>query len=464
MTYPLAAPALLTASVFSTDEKDTISRLSRKVRLDEPKLARLDGYYEGLQRLKHIGIAVPAELRQFETIVNVPRMAVDEPERRQGLRAFYRVGDSTREDPALRESWEYNNLGSESSLVHADEKIYGRCFVAVGTNPDDEAHPLITGESPRNIGVDVDPVSRVMRSALRLYRDDETRQTHCTLYQPDTTVHGVRTRNGWEVTSRDDHELGAVPLVMFANRRRGGRWDGVTEMADVIGLTDGIARIVTNMQIGAETHAVPGKWAAGVAKEDFIDAKTGKMLPTWEAYFTAIRATSNPNAKFGQFSASDLKNFHDSVNNMLAWCAAVLGLPTRYAGQQSVNPAAEGAIRADESRLIKNVERKNVFDGDSWAWVMGLEERFRTGEWGPRNAIRTLWFDPATPTISQRTDSVVKLRQVGGISIEGMWDEMGWDEARKTQERDRLDKERQDPFLAGVLAKLSDSGAAAVGA
>lgn len=465
MTFPLTAPAfpdadLPVASVLSDEEKLTIGRLSKKIRLAEPNLARLDGYYEGLQRLEHIGIAVPPELRRFETVVNIPRMAVDEPERRQGLRAFYRIGNSTQEDPALREAWEFNNLGSESSIIHAEEKVYGRYFVAVGTNPDDDEHPLITGESPRHIGVDVDSVKRSIGNALRLYRDEDTRQTHCTLYAPYSTTHCVRTRNGWEVTDRDDHDLGAVPIVMFANRRRGGRWDGVTEMADVIGLTDGIARIVTNMQIGAETHAVPGKWAVGVTKGDFVDAKTGKMLPTWETYFNAMQATANKDAKFGQFTASDLKNFHDSVNSMLAWCAAVLGLPLRYAGQQSVNPAAEGAIIADEMRLIKNVEKKNVFDGDSWAWVMGLEERFRTGEWGARNAIRTLWFNPATPTFSQRADGLLKLRSERAISIEGMWDELGWDEARKAQEKKRLQQERADeaadPFVTNVLSKLGN--------
>ena len=39
---------------------------------------RLSNYYEGEQRLKHIGLAIPPEARIFETVVNVPRMAVDE--------------------------------------------------------------------------------------------------------------------------------------------------------------------------------------------------------------------------------------------------------------------------------------------------------------------------------------------------------------------------------------------------
>ncbi|MFT2612791.1 hypothetical protein, partial [Escherichia coli] len=64
-------------------------------------------YYEGLQKIDVIGLAVPPELRMFEVAINVPRMAVDEPERRQQLRAFQRSG-SDKIDRGLQEAWEYN--------------------------------------------------------------------------------------------------------------------------------------------------------------------------------------------------------------------------------------------------------------------------------------------------------------------------------------------------------------------
>jgi hypothetical protein len=447
---------LLRASVLSDDEKKAVARLESKIRRDFKRLNTLSNYYEAAQRVEYMGIALPPELAKFGWILNVPRMAVDEPVRRQRIRAFYRIGDSTKEDPTLREAWEYNNLASESSLTHKETRIFGRTWVMVGANADDQDHPLITTEDPRNLACDVDARRRVVTQALRKYRDADQKVTFGTLYLPDATIHLQRTVNGWEITDRDDHELGVVPVIGFFNRRRSGSWQGTSEMADVMGPTDAIARMVTNMGVASETHAVPSRWAAGVSKGDFVD-EHGKMLPVWEAYFTAIRATENQDAKFGQFSASDLKNFHDSVNNMLAWCAAVLGLPTRYAGQASVNPPTEGAIRADEARLITNVEWMNTFDGDSWAWAMGLEERFRTGKWGAPNSIRTLWHDPGTPTYAQTADGAVKLRQVGALSIEGIWDELGWDEARKQQEKARLAEEATDPVIQSMMDKLSGS-------
>jgi hypothetical protein len=451
---------LLTASVLSDDEKIAIRRLSAKIRADLRGLKRLDNYYEAAQRVKHIGIALPPELAEdFTVILNVPRMAVDEPVRRQKLRFFYRVGDQTQSDPALMEAWEYNNLGSKSALASKETRIFGRSWGMVGTNPDEQGRPLITLEDPRNLACDVDAARGRVRAGLRQYRDESTRQTLGTLYLPDSTVHIARGTRGWDVVDRDDHGLGVVPIVGFLNRPRTGNYAGTSEMADVIGPTDAIARMITNMGVSGDTHAVPSRWAAGVAKSDFVDAD-GKMLPIWEAYFTAIRATENKDAKFGQFEASDLSNFHASVNNLLAWCALMLGLPTRYTNPNTVNPASEGAIVADLDRLVQNVDQMNTFDGDAWSWLMGLEERFRTGEWGAPNTIRARWHDPSTTTYSQAVDGLTKLRSVGAISVEGMWDELGWDEARKRQEKARLAEEANDPTLNALMEKLD---AASVG-
>ena len=453
---------LLSASILSDDEKAAINRLSAKVRADARNLDQLDAYFQGEQRLRHIGLMVPPELRDFVTIINVPGMAVTEPTIRQRIKAFYRAGDSTRPDGALAEAWEANNLASEAPLLAQEKKVFGRAFITVGANESDPDRPLVRVEEPRQIGCTVDSRRRRLVEVLRLYRDDATKSTKATLYLPDSTVHVVRGRSGWLVEDRDDHGLGVVPVVLCLHRRRGGRWDGRSEMSEVIPMTDAIARLVTNMGVGAEAHALPSYLISGAAKSDFVD-RDGKQIPAWESYMTSIKALTNEGAKVWQIQPGDLKNFTDAVNNMLAWCAAMLGLPTRYAGQQTVNPAAEGAIRADESRLVGRVEAMNRIDGDEWSWAMGLEERFRTGEWGSPNSIRALWHDPATMTPAQTADAAVKIRQVGALSIEGVWDMLGWDEARKLQERDRLDAESAlDPIVAATRSLSAGTGNASV--
>ncbi|MFB8368575.1 phage portal protein [Pseudarthrobacter sp. NPDC055928] len=400
---------------------------------------RLDRYYEGSQRLEHIGLAVPPELRRFETVVNWNRVAVDSVADRLSVKSFILPGEETASE-ALREGWDANNLDSES-VIHAQETLtLGRGYVTVGTNEEDREHPLITVESPREIAVDIDKRHRRIRAAVRMYDTEpgEVLPRFATLYLPDSTQWLERdNKGGWTVLDRDDHNLGRVPIVMFLNRRRLGKWDGVSEMQDVIPLVDAAARSLTNLQIAGETHSVPQKWVVSASKGDFVDS-TGQPIPAWESYYSAIWATGNKDAKMGQFAASDLKNFHDTVNHYGQLVSSVTGLPLRYLGQTSVNPAAEGAIRADESRLVLNAERKQANFGDGWGWVMGLYERFRTGEWVSGNRIKTEWHDAGTPTFAQKADALTKLYAGGQgvLSREGVWDELGWSDARKDRERE----------------------------
>jgi hypothetical protein len=70
--------------------------------------------------------------------------------------------------------------------------------------------------------------------------------------------------------------------------------------------------------------------------------------------------------------------------------------------------------------------------------------------------VRVDWHDPATPTIAQRTDALVKMRQVDALSREGLWDELGWSEARKAKERAYFEAEgASDPVVAALMKGTS---------
>lgn len=437
------------------DEKSIIRRLNRKLSVKQRFCQRMDAYYEGEQRLEHIGLAVPPALRRFETVLNVPRMAVDEPERRLDVRALVLPGQE-KADNGLMDLWLANNMDSQAPLLHKDTGIYGHGFTTVGTNEDDPDLPLIRVEPVDAMSYAVDNRRRQMSSAWRLYKDDDTgRVTAGTLYLPEKTIWLMRERGQWVIEDLDEHGLGRVPVILHLNRARTARWNGTSEMKDVIGLTDAIARTITNMQIAAETAAIPQKYVIGASQGDFIDTKTGKPLTVWESYFSGVWALKSPEAKAGVFTAASLDNFHKQVDSMFSWCAAVLGLPTRYAGQQTVNPAAEGAIRADESRLIKNAERKQATLGDSHGWTIALASEL-AGKPIDGNRVGVLWHDAGTPTVAERSDAIVKL--TGGkpvLSREGAWDELGWSEDRKNRERAYFAAEQSDPTMERIARDLA---------
>ena len=442
------------------DESKLVDDLSRRLFTSYPDDQRFDRYYEGTQRLAHIGLAVPPELRKFETVLNWCRTVVDSVSDRMRMKAFYLPGEQQASE-ALRESWDYNNLDSESIAHHQEMLILGRGFVSVGANEEDPEFPLIQVENPRELAVDIDHRHRRLRAAVRVMpseNDAPGTPSNAVLYLPDSTMRLKRDQGRWVVEDRDDHGLGRVPLVMFLNRRRVGQWTGVSEMVDAIPLVDAAARSLTNLQLAGETHSVPQKYVLGMSKGDFVDAE-GKPIPAWEAYFNAIWANQNKDAKVGQFAASDLSNFHNTVDHYASKLAGLYGLPARYVGITSVNPAAEGAIRAEEARLILNVEKKAALAGDGWGWVMGLVERFRTGEWVSGSRIKTDWFDAGTPTYAQRADALTKMYNSGQgiLSREGVWEELGWSEARMERERSRFEAEARAGLVA--LEKVVDEGA-----
>ena len=446
----------------SSEQAALVTKLNAQLDALSRDDERLGKYYEGSQVLEHIGLAVPPELRKFETVINWSRVAVDSVEQRLRVKDFILPGEDI-SSTVLREHWDANNLDSESALLHKDTLIYGRGFVCVGSNAEDKEHPLITVESPREMTAVVDPRSRRISSALRVYgaTKEDPQPKFATLYEPNSTVWLEKVSGGWSEYDRDDHNLGRVPIVMFLNRRRTGDWLGVSEMKDVIPLVDSAARAITNLQIALETHAVPQKWVLGMSKGDFVDAD-GNPIPAWQSYYSAIWANQRQDAKVGQFSASDLKNFHDTINHYGQMVSSVTGLPTRYLGQTSVNPAAEGAIRADESRLVLNAEGKASNWGDGWGWVQGIAERFRSGTWPMANQIKTEWFDAGTPTFAQKADALTKLyaNGTGVIARESVQDEMGWSQAKKDRDRAYREAESQDPYLARLDAKGAVSGAA----
>jgi len=460
----------------SNDELDLIAK--HKMRLDENSAADdlLLRYYKGAQRLRQLGMAIPPEMRKFLVIANWCRTVVDTTNSRQQVRALTLPGVDTA-DPALRRIWDASNLTAHVSMFNVDRMVYGRSFMSVGTNAEARALPLVRVESPREMTAFIDPRTEVITSAARFSGWEDgisgvipmgdmwqtwpsyNNPTKVTLLKANETVAAVLEDGQWRELDRDVHNLGRVPVVMHLNRRMSGSWVGESQMTDVIPFADSAARSLTNLQFAQEAHGIPRMWMTGVAKGDFVGAD-GKPIPQFEAYFDAIHMLTKEGAKVGQLDAADLKNFETAVNLYGKQASIVTGFPARLFGIVTANPPAEGAIHADESSLNRSVEEQNEQLGVSLGQVGALALRFSTGTWPDGGSVHVNWFDPATPTVSQREDALAKRRAAGVLSREGYWDELGWSEPRKAKERAYLEQERLegvDPYLALITRKDSEA-------
>lgn len=426
--------------------------LQRQHRLSQDDV--LLAYYQGRQRLLHLGMAIPPPLRAFVVIVNWPRVVVDSIVDRQQVKALYLPGQETA-DPQLRSIADASNLSQQLRMFNRDRCIFGRAFMSVQSTRD--GGPVIRVESPREIAAEVDQLTERISIAARFFGvdDDGWGPTHATLYREDETRWFARRSGGaWRLIERDEHKLGAVPIVMHLNRRMSTTWSGESQMTDIIPLTDAAARALTNMQFTQEAHGAPRKFVTGAQASDFQDSK-GNPVPKWEAYLDAIHILTKSDAKVGQLSAADLKNFETAIELYGKQAATVTGLPARYFGLHSANPPAEGAIYADEAQLVRSIEAQNDEVGTTLGWVGALALRFQTGAWVEGNRISVDWHNPATPTVAQRADAITKLKQSGILSREGAWDELGWSQARKDRERQYFSAEASDPELQVALGLLA---------
>lgn len=438
----------------SADENAAVVRLEQKLMDAQSALKSAHAYYEGEQRLRQLGLAVPPSLQQFLTVVNWPRMAADGVEERLDIEGFRFPGvDEADED--LWRIWQDNNLDEESQLAHLDALIYGRSYICVGANEDDEATPLVTVESPFELVHETDPRSRRASAALRLYDERDGRATRGTLYLPDATVwlFWSGSAGRWVDVDRDDHRMGVVPVVPVVNRARTANRAGVSELKDVIPLTDAAARSLTNLQLAQETHSVPQRFVLGAAAGDFVD-QNGQPLTKWEAYFSSVWTLANEQAKVGQLPSADLKNLTETVEHYARLASGVTALPPNYFGLAADDAASADAIRSREARLVKRCERKQTAWSGSWEQAMRLVLYVATGdEDASARRLQTLWRDPATPTRAQQADAVVKLAQAGILPREGAWDDLKYSPAR--QERLREQFRRQDELdPVGAVTRL----------
>lgn len=427
-------------------DQETLAALLDKIDTHLPRLERLDRYYQGKHRLEALGLALPPEMERLRTVINWPALAVDSLEERLDVEGF-QLGGATSADERLWDWWQANDLDEESSLAHLDALVYGRAYVTVSRGASAGDPPVITVESPRTMAVTIDPATRAVAAAARVFERDEAQQpSGVVLYLPGRNVTYRRSNGVWRAAETARFALQETAVVPLVNRARLAHRHGVSEMRDVMGLADAACRSLTNLQGAQELLAMPQNIFFGVEKNDFVD-QNGNPLPTWEAYLGRMKALANENAKAIQLPGADLRNFTEVINHYARLVASVTGLPPHFLGMSTDNPASADAIRSAEARLVKRAERRARALGEAWERVMRLALRFVGDDDTAARRLETVWRDPSTPTYAAKADAVVKLFQAGIIPQEAAWEQMGWSPEYRRHLRSLTSADPADRYL-----------------
>lgn len=430
-------------------------------------LKRLNSYYEGAQPLSYMAPELEAELQETvrQVVVNWPRLVVDSVEERLDVEGFRFPGEPGADDELWR-IWQANDMDEQSQQGHLDSLVMGRAYVVVGAREGDDATPLITVESPLDMYAEFDPQTREVRAAVKRWCEDgETGQVdYASLYLPDATSWWVKDKGDWVPDpdhERDDHEIGEVMVEVLANRPRLKCPNGISDLADVIPISDAACKIATDMMVSAEYHATPRRVAFGFGEEDFVDAN-GRKVSAFSRIIGRMWATEKNRKEDGadviQFSEASLSNFHETIKLLASLVASLAGMPPHFLGQGTDNPASADGIRSAETRLVKRAERKQRRAGGTWERVHRKVMRIRDGIWNDdARSLETIWRDASTPTVAQKADAAVKLHTAKIVPLRQTREDMGYTQAQieRMEEQDEAAAEQaMQRFAGGDVAAL----------
>lgn len=423
--------------------------LAHKLDTTRPAMVKANNYYNGTQPLAFIDPEMRRQLgrRLVEVTVNWPRLIIDSLEERLDVEGF-RLARDLPTDAELWRIWQVNNMDESSQQAHVDALVYGASYVMVGVSPD-PATPRLTVESPMQVTVERDAATGQILAALKRYRDHDG-YTVGVVMTPDQVVTYKSTTAtedygseipalSWQPIDAQANPLGVVPIVALVNRPRPGVLNGVSELADIMPLADGVNKLASDLLTTAEYTAAPRRWITGVAPS--MANATGEQLreiaQTIREEFEKSRASKlwmapSADTKFGQFDGADLTGFINGMDAFIKQLAAIAALPPHYVGLSAENnPASAEAIRSAEASLVTRARRRQRIWGGAWEDVMRLAVHVRDGV-TPTNLseLETVWANPETRTIAQAADAATKLYTAGVIDRRAALEDIGYTPAQ----------------------------------
>ncbi|MHA7153620.1 phage portal protein [Arthrobacter sp. TMN-50] len=391
-----------------------VKTLSDKMTEGTPVLDTLDTYWMGTQPAAFLSPEAKTALgNRLRTLsVNFPRLAVTALAERLTITGF-RADGTDDADPALWKVWRRCHMQDAHQQAHTDALVYGRSFITVWAR---NGRPQISVESPRNLAVLRDPASREVTAALKRWTVEGT--GYAVLYLPDRILKLTAAANvtdlypstGWTVTETINNPLGVVPVVPIVNKGRLSEIDGVSEMADVLDLTDALNKLMADAMVTSEFFARPRRWATGLEISE--DANGNPVNPfTDEA--GKLWQSEAPETKFGQFDGARLDGYGDLTATVTQQIGALTGLPPHYLGLHGDQPASADAIRSAEASLVSRAVSLQRTFGMGWGEVAKLVAAVDQGRDVDSFDFETIWANPETRTPAQAADAALKLSQIG---------------------------------------------------
>jgi hypothetical protein len=464
-------------------DEDWFKRLSARHLAQQTAIRDWWAYYDGEQPLYYLLRILADQDDRFGALtINWCEKFIDSIDQRMFVEGFS-LGGNDSPDEKLWATWQRNDMAEYQSENNVASTVTSNSYVMVG--PSDEG-ALITVESPASMALEVDPRSRRTIGSLNFYKSDSeaTIDDRAVLQIPLPDGSGAKLvdfENGKPVGSSKQKWMSAaqrlqsspeIPVVQFPNRQR--QRIGRSELRSLKPIVDSANFVATSMMATVLHHAMPRMLAINVAESMFMnkdgsvnrDAVKNATGALWivpaETDDRGNVPDNAPVPDIKQLPASDLRNFHETLNTLARIGAGLCGLsPHTFGFGVSDNPASADGIRASENDLVARVERLQIARGNGYERVMRLAMAVEGRDPSTATGLETIWRNPATPTQAAKADAAVKMYASG----DGLADkrqarvDYGYSAATISAMEQREADAAVDPVTAELLAKLrGDAG------
>lgn len=188
--------------------------------------------------------------------------------------------------------------------------------------------------------------------------------------------------------------------------------------------------------VASEFGAFRQKWVAG----------GGQPKDGWKAGADRIWATTDPNAKFGDFSETDLEPVTRAIDTVVGHIAKVTQTPMHYLRTSGDMPSGE-ALKTAESGLVEKIKARQKQFGAAWSDAMTFALKIEGNE--PKSPVFPVWKAAETRHDLEQAQTA-QLKSILGIPLTQLWSEhFGYSE----EEIAKFEEENK-AVAASVLAQV----------
>jgi hypothetical protein len=373
--------------------------------------------------------------------------------------------ESDNADNASRaeEVWDRINGTLEADDVHTQAAIKGDAFLMVWEDPDNpgEAQMFFNDATEMQVYYDPQNPHRIIRAA-KTWKDLSS-QIHLYIYFPDHTEKWFVPNNltvdqaaAMQAGLLDEHdasvmgfykededvvnEFGLIPVFHFKNRGKGQPF-GLSEISSVIPIQNAINKLWMDLIVGSEFGSFRQKVIASGAQP-----KDG-----WQTGGDRVWATSDVNAKWGEFGQIDLEPIFKAIEVAVAHVGKITQTPMHYLRTSGDMPSGE-ALKTAESGLVQKTEDRQKHWGSQWGAAMQLALRIEGVDEPER--LEPKWKAAATRHELEQAQTA-QLKSILGIPLEHLWSEhFGYTEDEIAEFKD-VNKAVAATVLANVINQIS---------